>query len=131
MKFNVLDEASFWGRTSYIVADGGRAIALVTVVNNEKSVAILHDLVVHESRRRLGIGRRMLGKAERVAWQMGADLLRLAVMPGTWMEGWYSRMGFSEVGLSEFDGCTSIVMEKIITRCESEEPQSRNQPYRM
>lgn len=126
MKFNVLNEASFWGRTSYITADGGRAIALVTVVNKEKSVAILHDLVVHESRRRIGIGRRMLKIAENTAWQMGADTLRLAVIPGTWMEGWYSRMGFSEVGVNEFDGCTSIVMQKDITRCEPVEPRPRN-----
>ena len=126
MKFNVLNEASFWGRTSYITADGGRAIALVTVVNKEKSIAILHDLVVHESRRRIGIGRRMLKIAENTAWQMGADTLRLAVIPGTWMEGWYSRMGFCEVGVNEFDGCTSIVMQKDITRCEPAEPQPRN-----
>lgn len=126
MKFSVLNEASFWGRTSYIVADGGRAIALVSVMDNEKSVAILHDLVVHESRRKLGIGRRMLKKAEEVAWHMGADLLRLSVEPGTWMENWYFRKGFNEVGATVFDGCTCIVMEKNITRCEPVEPQSES-----
>lgn len=126
MDYNVLNEASFWGRTSYIVGDGGKAIALVTVVDKEKSVAILHDLVVQESSRNQGIGKRMLGIAEDVAWHMGADLLRLSVEPGTWMESWYFRRGFNDIGYNVFDGCTCTVMEKNITRCESVEPQSES-----
>lgn len=126
MVFSILNDASFWGRTSYVVGDGGKAIALVTVVNNEKSVAILHDLVVDKGMRRNGYGRRMLEKVEDVAWHMGAELLRLSVEPGTWMEGWYFRYGFNDIGFSVFDGCTCTVMEKRITRCESVEPQSES-----
>lgn len=123
MRIAVLNGESFFGRTSYISADGGRAIAMVTVVNDDKSVAILHDVVVHESRRRMGIGSRLLAKAEEVAWHMGADVLKLAVASDPpFVKDWYARSGFKETGVSVRQGNTLTVMEKNITRSDAVEP---------
>lgn len=112
------------GRTSYVVADGGRAIVLVSIQDDERSVATMHDLVVHESRRKIGIGRRLVRIAEDVARDMGADTLRLAVEPGTWTEAWYFRLGFNETGFTIVGGLTFNVMEKNIRRSDASEPQA-------
>ena len=127
MKFNVLQQSMALGRTSYVVADGGRAIVLVSMLDTKgewNGVATLHDLVVHESRRKKGLGRRLVRIAEDVARDMGADTLRLAVEPGTWMEAWYFRLGFNETGFTIVGGLTFTVMEKNIRRSDASEPQA-------
>lgn len=127
MKFNVLQQSMALGRTSYVVADGGRAIVLVSMLATQgewKGVATMHDLVVHESRRKKGLGRRLVRIAEDVARDMGADTFRLAVEPGTWMEAWYFRLGFNETGFTIVGGLTFTVMEKNIRRSDASEPQA-------
>ena len=127
MKFNVLQQSMALGRTSYVVADGGRAIVLVSMLDTKgewNGVATLHDLVVHESRRKKGLGRRLVRIAEDVARDMGADTLRLAVEPGTWMEAWYFRLGFNETGFVTAGDYTYNVMEKNIRRSDASEPQA-------
>lgn len=124
MKFNVLQQSMALGRTSYVVADGGRAIVLVSIQDDDRSVATMHDLVVHESRRKKGLGRRLVRIAEDVARDMGADTLRLAVEPGTWTEAWYFRIGFNEAGFVVAGGYTFNVMEKNIRRSDASEPQA-------
>lgn len=118
MRFTVLNEATFYGRTSYIVADGGRAIAMVSVFDNDRGVATLHDLVVHDSRRRAGIGSWMLAKAQDVAWHMGADSMTLTSEPDSWQADWYRRRGFKDVGLGMYGGHTVLVMEKKLEKGE-------------
>ena len=127
MKFNVLQQSMALGRTSYVVADGGRAIVLVSMLDTQgewKGFATMHDLVVHESRRKNGLGSRLVRIAEDVARDMGADTLRLAVEPGTWMEAWYFRLGFNETGFTIVGGLTFTVMEKNIRRSDASEPQA-------
>lgn len=103
-----------WGRTTVIVMAGGKALAMVTVTENEREVAILHDLMVHPSKRRLGIGDALLAEAFEEAKRMGAKTLRLSVAPGSWMEGWYERSGFHLVGTNAYEGHAVDIMEKSI-----------------
>lgn len=105
-------ETNAWGRTSTIIIAGGFAFVMITVSDDNKDVAIIHDLVVHESRRRKGLGDKLLNEALNEALNMGADVIRLSVEPGSWMEGWYSSRGFAQEGVTTFRGQQIMVMEK-------------------
>ena len=103
---------SFWGRSSVIVLAGGFAIAMVSVLANEKDAAIIHDLMVHESRRGKGLGRKLLKEAIAEAENTGARITRIAVEPCSWQEGWYRRNGFREAGRTELDSHECVVLER-------------------
>jgi predicted N-acetyltransferase YhbS len=122
LKNVVLREYSFWGRTSVVIIAGGYGFAMVSVMDKEKTVAILHDIIVHESWRQGGIGNKLLEAACEEAGKMGAEIVRLTVKPGSWMEGWYGRHGFDEIGVKVYDGYPCTVMEKDITRGDAVEP---------
>ena len=105
-------ESSFWGRTSVVIISGGYALAMVTVMDTDKSVAIIHDLRVHRSRRRKGLGDTILAESCKEATRMGAKTVRLSVEPGTWQVKWYARKGFEETVVIEYEGHDCLVMEK-------------------
>lgn len=86
-------------------------------MNGNEAVAAIHNLHVHESRRREGLGNILLEEACEEAQNMGAVLIRLSTASGTWMEDWYQRHGFRAVGKdAEVKNCT--VLEKY---CNSEQ----------
>ena len=114
-------ESISWGRTSTIILAGGFAFVMVTVTHREPDVAVIHDLVVHESRRRKGLGRRLLKEALEEALSMGCKVSRLAVQPFTWTSEWYARSGFLPKFLVDVDGHPMSVMEKEI-RSDAVEP---------
>lgn len=124
LKNVVLRECSFWGRTSVVIIAGGYGMAMVSVTDKEKSVAVLHDIIVHEGWRQGGLGNKLLDAACEEAKEMGADTVRLSVKPGSWMEEWYGRHGFKETGVTVYEGYPSTVMEKEIIRRETVEPQT-------
>ena len=103
---------SFWGSSSVIVLAGGFALAMVSVLANEKSAAIIHDLMVHESRRGRGLGRKLLKEAIAEAEGTGAEVTRIAVEPCSWQAEWYKRNGFREVGSTELDSHECLVLER-------------------
>ena len=109
-------ETNAWGRTSTIIIAGGFAFVMVTVSDDNKDVAIIHDLVVHESRRRKGLGDKLLNEALNEAMyaiERNANaIIRLSVEPGSWMEGGYSSRGFAQEGVTTFRGQQIMVMEK-------------------
>lgn len=105
-------ESNAWGRTSTIILAGGFAFVMVTVAGDDRNVAIIHDLVVHESRRKKGLGTKLLNEALNEALNMGAYVIRLSVEPGTWQAGWYNRRGFAPKGGAEYEGHEVLVMEK-------------------
>ena len=105
-------ESNAWGRTSTIILAGGFAFVMVTVVGDETNVAVIHDLVVHESRRGKGLGRKLLNEALNEALNLGAYVIRLSVEPGTWVADWYFRNGFAPSREAEFGGHRYLVMEK-------------------
>ena len=122
LKNVVLRECSFWGRTSVVIIAGGYGMAMVSVMDKENRVAILHDIIVHEGWRQGGLGNKLLEAACDEAAEMGATTARLSVRPGSWMEKWYARHGFKETGIKVYDGYPSTVMEKDISRRETAEP---------
>ena len=101
-----------WGRTSVIVMAMGKALAMVTVTNGESDVAVIHDIMVHPSKREQGFGDALLAEAHDEARRLGARTLRLSVEPGTWMQDWYYRNGFRTVGILVYEGHPVDVMEK-------------------
>ena len=104
---------SFWGSSSVIVLAGGFAFAMVSVLRNEKDTAVIHDLMVHESRRGKGLGRKILKEAIAEAENTGARITRIAVEPFAWQAEWYCRNGFREVGMTEIDkGHICLVLER-------------------
>ena len=104
---------SFWGSSSVIVLAGGFAIAMVSVLSNERDAAIIHDLMVHESRRRRGLGRKLLKEAIAEAENTGARVTRIAVEPSAWQAEWYKRNGVREVGTTEIEkGHACLVLER-------------------
>lgn len=111
-----------WGKSTVIVLDGGYALAMVAIVEPSKT-AILHDVMVHESRRGQGLGTALLEEACTEAERMGAVLLRLSVTPQTWMEEWYERHGFMFYGFTNYEGSVYAVWEKPITRSDAVEPR--------
>ena len=105
-------ESNAWGRTSTIILAGGFAFVMVTVTFNEPDVALIHDLVVHESRRRKGLGNKLLKEALNEASAMGCMKSRLAVEPVTWVSEWYVRNGFKPQSLVDYGGHYMSVLEK-------------------
>ena len=104
---------SFWGSSSVIVLAGGFALAMVSVLRNERDAAVIHDLMVHESRRGRGLGRKILKEAIAEAENTGAGITRIAVEPFSWQAEWYKRNGFREVGMAEMDkGHICLVLER-------------------
>ena len=118
------NETAWFGRTSIVVLDGGRALVMVSVLDSDPSVAIVHDLVVHPSARREGRGRRLLKYARFASADLGAEVMRVMAEPGSWQADWYRRNGFDDVGLADTAGHDLLVLEKDITRREAEEPQA-------
>ena len=103
---------SYWGSSSVIVLAGGYALAMVSVLADDPDVAVVHDLMVHESRRGKGLGRKLLKEAIAEAERTGAGVTKIAVEHGTWMAGWYGRNGFVEAGRTDVAGRECIVLER-------------------
>lgn len=105
-------ENTAWGKSSIIVLAGGNAIVTVSIRSEEPYIALVHDLVVHKTVRRKGLGNALLDMAENEASHMGAMLVRVNVEPGTWQVKWYERHGYMELDRVDFEGHEFIVMEK-------------------
>ena len=105
-------EANAWGRTSIIILAGGFGIVMVTVLDNNKNVAVVHDLVVHESRRKKGLGTKLLNEALNESVNMGATTIRLSVDPDSWTADWYYNRGFVPKECVEYEGHECLVMEQ-------------------
>ena len=104
-------ESNAWGRTSTIILAGGFAFVMVTVLDRDKDVAVIHDLIVHESRRKKGLGTKLLNEAMKEAMNMGAEKIILSVEPVSWLVTWYFKHGFVLNRREEYDGHDYLVLE--------------------
>ena len=100
-----------YGHTSTIVLDDGNGLVSVTIMNGREDMAVIHDLIVMKNKRGEGLGRALLEEACAEAAGLGAKTVRLSVAPGSWLEEWYKRHGFQEIGEVEYDGLF-VVLEK-------------------
>ena len=116
-------EETVWGKTAIIALSDGLAIAMVSVLNSDPSFAVVHDLVVHKTARKKGLGNALLDMAEREAEHMEAGYIRATVEAGAWQIDWYKRHGYEEIWTGDFEGFPCIILEKEIRR-ETEEPQA-------
>lgn len=101
-----------YGDTTTIITEDASAYVMVTVLNGKENVAVVHDLVVLKDRRGEGLGSALLEEAVNEAKTMGAEMARLSVEPGSWLEEWYKRHGFMDTGQVE-DLCRTFnVLER-------------------
>ena len=92
---------TYYGKTTYIILEDGYALVMVSVMDDVKTIAVIHDLIVHDKRRGEGLGRELLEEACKEAVRMGAYVARLSVAKNSWLEEWYKRHGFHNVGIVE------------------------------
>lgn len=100
-----------FGRTTTIILADGYAYVMVSIMDDNPIVAVIHDLTVHKERRGEGLGRMLLEEATQEAGKIGVTVARLAVKPNSWLAEWYKRHGFVEIGPAELPP-DHIVMEK-------------------
>ena len=104
---------TYYGQNNTIIIDNGNAYSMVSVLNENPSAAVIHDLAVHEGKRGKGLGTAILEASCEEANQMGADCIRLCVEPNSWVEEWYKRHGFKETGENEvICGTLFTILEK-------------------
>lgn len=111
---------AFFGRTHTIILADGNAYAMVTIMDTNKSVAILHDLTVYKDKRGEGLGSAVLEEACDEAGRMGADAVWLSVEPNSWLEEWYKRHGFNPLTMENYEGHMNTVMERL---CKTEDAE--------
>jgi len=109
MDKKIIDSTAPFGRNLYISRAGGLALVVVSLIDK---AAYIHDLVVDNSLRGLGMGNLLLADAIEEAENGGAEVARLTVQPQTWMEEWYERNGFQFTGFTSLNGCFCAAMEK-------------------
>ena len=111
----VHENKTYYGRTATIILEDGYAYVMVSVMEGNPDVAVIHDLVVHKDRRGEGLGRELLEEACMVGKEMGAEVIMLSVEPGSWLEEWYKRHGFRNIGRKEtVFGLEHTVLERVL-----------------
>lgn len=100
-----------YGDITALLTEDASAYVMITIFNEDKGMAVIHDLVVHKDRRGEGLGRLLLEEAVAEAKRMGADAVRLSAEPGSWAEEWYKRHGFQKTGQVEDLGHLLNVLE--------------------
>ena len=102
-----------YGRTHTIILDDGYAYVMVSIMEDNPDIAVIHDLVVHRDKRGHGLGTLLLEDACKEGMDMGAEFIMLSVLPSSWLEEWYKRHGFRDIGKKEtVFGVEHKVMEK-------------------
>lgn len=91
----------WWGECYTLILDGGDALVNVSIENRHPEKALIHDLIVLESRRGNGYGNALLKNALKIAKKHGCDVAELTC-DKQWVEDWYKRKGFVEVGVDEY-----------------------------
>ena len=81
-----------------------------------KRVLYLRDMAVAPAAQARGVGRLLLGEAERVAREWPADAIRLDAYEGAVGAGpFYAKRGFTEVGRVVYRGTPHIYFELLLT----------------
>lgn len=83
----------WWGLAYYLICEG---CALCRVDFNDDNLhGCISGLVVHPSRRKKGLGTKLIKRAEEIIKNEGFPLSWIAVEKGrTWQKAWYERLGY-------------------------------------
>ncbi len=108
----------------HMVRHQGRIVATVAVLSEDEDVwwvqdepaGCVHLLMVDRAHAEPGLGRRLLGWAERHVWARGDRIVRLdAVLKNTRLRAWYRAAGYREVSTKHFDRtdwCDAVLLER-------------------
>lgn len=89
-----------WGYAVTIIAEGCGIVAVD--FNEGYEWGYINSLTVHQSRRRQGIGTRLMEEAEKVIKEEGFDEAQLRVeKEHTFQKEWYERLGYKTIVTEE------------------------------
>ena len=83
-----------WGMSVTLIYEDGCGMIEFTK-RKDDSYAYISNLKVHPSVQKRGRGAELIRLAEEEISAIGLKFALLQVLPGTWMEEWYRRLGYS------------------------------------
>ena len=89
------DNLWWWGKSSTLILDNGKAMIEVSIEDERPDAACIQSLLVHESVRQQGIANAMLTFAEDKAKKAGCEPVYLCARKGTFLIPWYERRGYN------------------------------------
>lgn len=107
----------WWGSKTTLILEGGLGLVQISIEKDDPNVAIIHDLGVVESFRRLGLGTKLLKAAEEeIRNNPEIHTISLSCMPSTFLVDWYQRLGYriSDESIDEESGYNLIDFTKEI-----------------
>lgn len=91
--YDVITQRWSWGWCFYIFISHSGIVRL-NFPFNQPDVAVISDLVVEKTSRRIGIGGELMDICEKTAILMEARALGIWADPKDWPIAWYQRLGF-------------------------------------
>lgn len=86
-----------------LMLDSGVGIIRVYQYFDDQELVTLDMLNVEERYRNKGIGKKLMEWGEKIGKNLGVKYIYLQVEKGSWMEKWYSRLGYKFDKLNEED----------------------------
>ena len=87
-----------WGESVIIITNDGIGTATVTCMKDDPDVALISDMSVHHSTRKLGIGNLLLNECEHEIKKKGLKKAKLMAEYKSMPYDWYKRHGYEETG---------------------------------
>jgi len=97
-----------WGRSTIINSHNGAGTVKVSVEDLESNTAYISALSVVENKRRRGFGHELLKLAEEEAKRLGAQIVKLSSVDGSFTLDWYQNEGYVIERYSRFEGGTLL-----------------------
>ena len=101
-----------WGRSTIITSHNGAGTVKVSIEDLELNTAYISALSVVENKRRKGFGRELLKLAEREAKRLGAQIVKLSSVDGSFTLNWYQNEGYVIEKYNSVEGGT--VLKKVL-----------------
>ena len=83
-----------------------KATFRISIMNKCRNAAFLSCLAVNENDRKNGFGTKALRDAEDIAHENGCNVISLQVKSNSWMEWWYEKHGYIQVGDGYYENMT-------------------------
>lgn len=96
-----------WGMSVTLIYGDGYGMIELTK-RKDASYAYISNLKVHPSVQKQGRGTELIQMAEKEISAIGLKFALLQVIPGTWTEEWYRRLGYSSFQNAD-DGFVELI----------------------